>query len=462
MRIKDLTLKKVGVFEQMYINFRKEEKPQNAEIHLFTGPNGSGKSTILQALAAGFNGTYFDGGSRVQTLVSGLETNQTGYLNSRECLSIANPIFQKLHTLGRDQYLRYRSCTEISFNNGSFVQCRGCEICNKIHIDSHSTLVDEYRSQLNLATLPAYEFQFAVFCYSGYRAISYQNNNNITNEEVNPLQNSLEFIKPIDGNFTIRNLLITALLKRSYALQENDQETTQHYNHLIAGVEQAISAIVGYKLNFVLDLQPIKVLFKTDEGRFDFDVLPDGLKSLISWIADVAMRLDMLQWKDNTPVFERSIILMLDEIEVHLHPAWQRKVLPTVQKMFPNAQIFVTTHSPFVINSVNDAYLYRLQPNSTQTTLVAEKTSTERSYITEIIETLGVKEEFGEETQNLFDEFMSLKRAIIHNETVDKAHFREITNTLMHNQDSPMHDIVQLELNRLLRTAPAKAEYVHD
>ncbi len=60
MRIKDLTLKKVGVFEDTYINFRKEEKPQNAEIHLFTGPNGSGKSTILQALAAGFNGTYFD------------------------------------------------------------------------------------------------------------------------------------------------------------------------------------------------------------------------------------------------------------------------------------------------------------------------------------------------------------------------------------------------------------------
>ena len=57
---------------------------------------------------------------------------------------------------------------------------------------------------------------------------------------------------------------------------------------------------------------------------------------------------------------------------------------------------------------------------------------------------------------------MHLKNAIIHNETVDKAHFREITNTLTHNEESPMHDIVQLELNRLLRTAPAKAEYVHD
>ena len=440
MRIKDLTLKKIGVFEQMYINFRKEENQQNAEIHLFTGPNGSGKSTILQALAAGFNGTFSEDG---------------------RCLSIANHLSKKLHSFEnvRNQYV---SRAEIKLQNNEVITSRGCPNCNKLHIDSRNSLVNEYRAQINLVTLPAYEFQFAVFCYSGYRAISYQNNNNITNEEVNPLQNSLEFIKPTDSNFTIRNLLITALLKRSYALQENDQETTQHYNRLIAGVEDAISVIVGYKLNFVLDLQPIKVLFKTDEGRFDFDVLPDGLKSLISWIADVAMRLDMLQWKNNTPVFERDIILMLDEIEVHLHPAWQRKVLPTVQKLFPNAQIFVTTHSPFVINSVNDAYLYRLQPNSTQTTLVAEKTSTERSYITEIIETLGVKEEFGEETQNLFDEFMRLKNAIIHNETVDKAHFREITNTLTHNEESPMHDIVQIELKRLLRTAPAKAEYVHD
>ncbi|MBK7937436.1 MAG: ATP-binding protein [Lewinellaceae bacterium] len=52
------------------------------------------------------------------------------------------------------------------------------------------------------------------------------------------------------------------------------------------------------------------------------------------------------KWENDTPVFERNFILFLDEIEVHLHPAWQRKILPAVQKLFPNAQIFISTHSP--------------------------------------------------------------------------------------------------------------------
>ena len=440
MRIKDLTLKKVGVFENVYLNFNRENKPQNAEIHLFTGPNGSGKSTILQALAAGFNATHAEGGA---------------------CPSTANHLVKKFHSLNKigESYIS-QAAIKLITNNA--LTSRGCNNCNKMHIDGKDTLADEYRSQVNLLSLPSYEFRFAVFCYSGYRALMYQNNNNITNEEINPLLHSLEFIKPADANFTISNLLTTALLKRAYALQENNQLTAKHYNHLITHIEQAISSIVGYELNFILDLQPIKVMFKTNEGRFDFDVLPDGLKSLISWIADVAMRLDMLKWKDDTPVFERDVILMLDEIEVHLHPAWQRKVLPTVQKLFPNAQIFVTTHSPFVINSVNDAYLYRLKLNDTAIKLTPEKTSTDRSYITEIIETLGVTEEFGQETQEQFDEFMRVKRDIVFNKEVDKARFREVTKALTHNEQSPMYDIIQLELQRLIKTAPAKAEYTHD
>ena len=61
------------------------------------------------------------------------------------------------------------------------------------------------------------------------------------------------------------------------------------------------------------------------------------------------------------PIIEKNLILFLDEIEVHLHPAWQRKVLPVVQKLFKNSQIFISTHSPFVVNSVDDAWVYKLE-----------------------------------------------------------------------------------------------------
>ena len=68
-----------------------------------------------------------------------------------------------------------------------------------------------------------------------------------------------------------------------------------------------------------------------------------------------------MNWEDDLPIFEREFDFLLDEIEVHLHPEWQRKVLPVVQKLFKNSQIFVSTHSPFVVNSVDDAWVYKLK-----------------------------------------------------------------------------------------------------
>jgi hypothetical protein len=44
------------------------------------------------------------------------------------------------------------------------------------------------------------------------------------------------------------------------------------------------------------------------------------------------MRLDRIPWHNNTPVLQRQFLLLLDEIDIHLHPAWQRKVLPLVQR----------------------------------------------------------------------------------------------------------------------------------
>ncbi len=59
-------------------------------------------------------------------------------------------------------------------------------------------------------------------------------------------------------------------------------------------------------------------------------------------------------------MLDRNFILFLDEIEIHLHPSWQRKILPVVQNLFRNGQIFIATHSPLVVASVSDAWVYKL------------------------------------------------------------------------------------------------------
>jgi predicted ATP-binding protein involved in virulence len=77
-------------------------------------------------------------------------------------------------------------------------------------------------------------------------------------------------------------------------------------------------------------------------------------------VADLSLRLETIPWVNTGDVFLQPLILLLDEVDIHLHPKWQRLILPAVQKLLPNAQIFASTHSPFVVGSVKDAWIYRL------------------------------------------------------------------------------------------------------
>lgn len=176
------------------------------------------------------------------------------------------------------------------------------------------------------------------------------------------------------------------------------------------------------------------------------------MKSLISWIGDLLMRLDSLNWKNNTPIFEREIILFLDEIEVHLHPAWQRKVLPVVQKLFKNSQIFVSTHSPFVVNSVDDAWVYKLELENGKVK-VGEVIKSEDawSYSRVLSEIFDIKEEFGIGVQKDLVEFKELRNKIIagkNGSAKTQKDFLQLAKSLA-VQSEELQTIVQFELRQL-------------
>lgn len=123
------------------------------------------------------------------------------------------------------------------------------------------------------------------------------------------------------------------------------------------------------------------------------------------------MRLDRLPWKDQTPVLDREITLFLDEIEVHLHPAWQRRVLPAVQNLFPKAQVFVSTHSPFVIASADDAWIYPLYLDEAGKGRVGEvlPSMLGNSYATVLRDVLGIEDEFAPQVEEPLKEFYRLR-----------------------------------------------------
>lgn len=86
-------------------------------------------------------------------------------------------------------------------------------------------------------------------------------------------------------------------------------------------------------------------------GLLSLSQLSDGEQRLFSLFVDIARELSIHEQFDDRMGSGKAIVL-IDEIDVHLHPKWQRKIVPALEDLFPNCQFIATTHSPFVIQSV--------------------------------------------------------------------------------------------------------------
>ncbi len=96
---------------------------------------------------------------------------------------------------------------------------------------------------------------------------------------------------------------------------------------------------------------PARLIVKKNGDEYDVNQLSDGEKCVMAMIGDIARRLAIANPKDENPL-QGDGIVMIDEIELHLHPAWQRKIIHVLRKLFPNIQFIITTHSPQVLGSV--------------------------------------------------------------------------------------------------------------
>jgi predicted ATP-binding protein involved in virulence len=86
--------------------------------------------------------------------------------------------------------------------------------------------------------------------------------------------------------------------------------------------------------------------------KFNLSQLSSGEHTIILIVAEIARRLTIANPSLTNPLLGTGIVL-IDEIETHLHPAWQREVIPALTKTFPNIQFFFTTHSPQVLSNID-------------------------------------------------------------------------------------------------------------
>ncbi|CAN5665745.1 hypothetical protein BH09BAC4_BH09BAC4_35550 [soil metagenome] len=109
-----------------------------------------------------------------------------------------------------------------------------------------------------------------------------------------------------------------------------------------------------------------KVFFKTHYGDVRLHELSLGYKTLIAWMVDFAKGL-LDRYPNSENPFAESAVCLVDEIDLHLHPKFQRTIIQFLTDTFPNTQFIVTAHSPLIVQSAEDANIILLKREGDET-----------------------------------------------------------------------------------------------
>ncbi|MDM8558337.1 AAA family ATPase [Candidatus Parabeggiatoa sp. HSG14] len=447
MKIEKLHLENIGVFNNLDLEFQSCGQPgKKAEIHIFTGANGSGKSTLLYALAGALAGPF------QQPMHTELIFQRFHHSNPNAFVEV---LFENKQVINYSITKRQKKSyfTDFPLIKGEIPRYLGI---SHAYASSNQKSVDDFINNF----IQGQKFSpdankqkgksFAAFAYSGNRTLNSLDELTIEEKDWNPYDNGLSFLETANSEQIIQSIAVQKM-KQAIEFSQNNQETAQQYNFVVQIIEKAIKDVVGWDIKFKLEAKPFSLFLEINQRVLEFNVLPDGLKSIISLIADLIRRLDKIVWIDDYNVLEHSFILLLDEIDIHLHPAWQRKVLPVIQKIFPNAQIFVSTHSPFVVGSVSDAYVYSFKLTENVSILDKVKPSQAGNSYSLILETIfGVEESFDEETETQFRQFYQYRDDIMQGDDNKIEQWLQLARSMM-EKGIEVADIVGMELRQMSR-----------
>ena len=125
-------------------------------------------------------------------------------------------------------------------------------------------------------------------------------------------------------------------------------------------VRRAIEAMIGDVTGLKVKRSPLRMTVKKNNIEIAVDQLSDGEKCTLALFGDLARRVAMANPNRSNPL-EGVGIVLIDEIELHMHPSWQRRILGVLRDVFPNIQFIITTHSPQVLGEVpNDYNVFKL------------------------------------------------------------------------------------------------------
>jgi energy-coupling factor transporter ATP-binding protein EcfA2 len=319
-RLKSVTLKNIGPFDDMTLEL-------DSQWTVLLGDNGVGKSTILRAIAVGLAGS--EAGEYAGRLISaGKESDGASII---------------LRTDGGNEYT-----TVISKGDRTMVQSRG----------SRPLEVERW---LALGFPPLRTFTLAPigdFPAKGLQRLTAGDLMPLITGEVDPRPDKLKaWLVDLD----YRDKDQRASNRSPWSFLRRGESPTQ-FTSLIEQFFQVIRELTpGLKLGEVqIDVRKKEVRVQTDDGLLRIEMVSQGTQSLLGWVGILLQRLNDFysQGSDEVPsgsgsgpisLLDQHALVLMDEIDAHMHPKWQQLIVHSLKQLFPNVQFVVTTHSPLIV-----------------------------------------------------------------------------------------------------------------
>ena len=223
-----------------------------------------------------------------------------------------------------------------------------------LHIQSIKDYVSSQRAQLandRNTSLP-------VFAYYGVKRAVLDMPIRTRRQEYTPFDT---YEKCLDGAANFRGFFTWF---RACEDWENEQTARSGHRVQHSGLQafrEAMAVAMPQYRNIYIERHPLRMMLIKDGHRLNAEQLSDGEKIYLALIGDLCHRLSLAN-PAGDPLTGEGIVL-IDEIDLHLHPQWQSEIVNALTRTFSNIQFIITTHSPHVINSVPTSSLRLIDPD---------------------------------------------------------------------------------------------------
>lgn len=165
------------------------------------------------------------------------------------------------------------------------------------------------------------------------------------------------------SNRTVNFRDFMARYRNAIVLENERRQTNAYYlgDRAVAVVGHALTEFLGGFEHLRVQESPLRLLVDKNGATLDISQLSDGERAFLAMVCDLGRRLSLANPLLENPLHGAGVVL-IDELELHLHPKWQRDVRSKLRSIFPNIQFISTTHSPFVIQSLEPGELINLDP----------------------------------------------------------------------------------------------------